>query len=216
MGTTLDARRTDGRQRVLSAAARCMVDRGYFGTTIRDIAAAAGMTSAALYHHFSSKQDILVEIMSCALADARAMTVGAAREAGSSPAERLRAAVRAWALFHAHRRDEALVGATEIRSLDAGHRSAIVSARDEQERLFRDLMEEGIAAGEFGVGDAQIATKAILTMGTSIATWFDPDGPLSPDEVADEFADLAAGLVRARLPAMYPNGGEWPAPSQPT
>lgn len=200
MASTPDARRTDGRQRVLSAAARCMVDRGYFGTTIRDIAAEAGMTSAALYHHFASKQDILVEIMSRALTDARETTDAAVRAAGASPMSRLRAAVHAWALFHAHRRDEALVGATEIRSLDAAHRSAVVARRDQQEDFFRQLVAEGIEAGEFGVRDPEIATRAILTMGTSIATWFDPEGRLSPDEIAHEFADLASGLVGLRLP----------------
>ncbi|MGW5518841.1 TetR family transcriptional regulator [Nocardia africana] len=192
-----DARRTDGRAKVLAAAARCMVRRGYFGTTIRDIAAEAGMTSAALYHHFQSKQEILVAIMSLALADARDCTARAIAEAGDSPVARFRAAVHAWAKFHALRRDDALVGATEIRSLDPEHRKEVIGWRDEQELVFRALVSAGITSGDFDVDDVEVATRGVLTMGTAIATWFDPDGPLSPDRVAEEFAELGLAMVRA-------------------
>ncbi|MET7770956.1 TetR/AcrR family transcriptional regulator [Nocardia sp. NPDC005366] len=192
-----DARRTNGRAKVLAAAARCMVRRGYFGTSIRDIAAEAGMTSAALYHHFASKQDILVAIMTTALADARVGTAQAIAGAGSSPTDRLRAAIYAWALFHALRRDDALVGATEIRSLDEGHREQVVAWRDEHEQVFRDLVAAGVDAGDFEVSDLEIATRGILTMGTSIATWFDPNGTLSPERVAEEFVELGLALVQA-------------------
>ncbi|WP_019925235.1 TetR/AcrR family transcriptional regulator [Nocardia sp. BMG111209] len=193
-----DARRTDGRARVLSAAARCMVRCGYHGTTIRDIATEAGMTSAALYHHFQSKQQILVAIMSIALADARDRVDRAIAAAGPSPVPRFRAAVSAWALFHALRRDDALVGATEIRSLDPEHRQRVIEARDEQERIFRDLVAAGVAGGEFEVDDVEVATRALLTMGSAIATWFDPTGPLRPEQVAAEFVRLGLGMVRAR------------------
>lgn len=190
-----DARRTDGRARVLRAATLCMVRRGYFGTSIRDIAEEAGMTSAALYHHFSSKQQILADIMTTALTDARRVTEEALADAAVEPRERLAALSRAWALFHAQRRNEALVGASEIRSLDAGHRGAIVRMRDEQEQLFRSVIEAGIETGVFASSDPVVTARALIAMGNSIATWFDPEGPSTPESVADEIVRLSLRLV---------------------
>ncbi|MQY26011.1 hypothetical protein [Nocardia aurantia] len=77
--------------------------------------------------------------------------------AGESPAARCRAAVHAGALFHAFRRDDALVGATEIRSLDPERGPRVIRCRDEQERVFRELVTAGVLSGPFEVDDVEVA-----------------------------------------------------------
>lgn len=189
-----DGRRTHGREVLRRAAVRCMVERGYFGTSIREIAEAAGMTSAALYHHFASKQAILVEIMDRALDESYRMTMEAARF-GPDPSAQLRLMVHAWVLFHCLQRDEAMIGASELRSLDDEARRHVVSRRDRQETAFRAVVQAGISDGEFHVTDPLVATRAIITMGTSVATWFDPSGAQSADQIAEQYADLALNMV---------------------
>lgn len=194
---TTRKRAIEGRELVLNAALECIVERGYHGTSIRDIAARTGTTSAAMYYHFASKQEILSALMDRALSEALAATRTALDSAGADPSDRLSSATHAWVLFHAERRQEALVGATEIRSLTEDNRATVVSRRDEQEQLFRDVVEQGCSTGRFHVARPEIASRAIITMGTAVATWFQPDGALSPEDVAIEYSTLALGLVRA-------------------
>jgi AcrR family transcriptional regulator len=72
-GAQDDARRTDTRERILEVAARLFSERGFAGTSIRDIADALGVTKAALYYHFPSKDAILGEIVAQPLAAVRAV-----------------------------------------------------------------------------------------------------------------------------------------------
>jgi len=61
--TAVDARRTDTRERILATASGLFAERGFAGTSIRDISDALGVTKAALYYHFASKDDILRAIV---------------------------------------------------------------------------------------------------------------------------------------------------------
>lgn len=70
---TVDARRTDTRERILEVAAHLFAERGFAGTSIRDIADALGVTKAALYYHFASKDDILQAIVDLPIANVRAV-----------------------------------------------------------------------------------------------------------------------------------------------
>lgn len=189
-----------GRAAFLDAATHCMNDRGYHGTSIRDIAAVTGTTTAAIYYHFASKQEILVALMDRALSTAFESTLEAVSTAADNPVDRLAAAMHAWALFHAEHREEATIGATELRSLEPENRARVVEQRDRQESLFRELIEQGRDAGHFSVSEAHLAARALIAMGNSVATWYRPDGPLTPTEVADEYVHLSLGLVRTAQP----------------
>ena len=59
----VDARRTDTRERIVTAASGLFAERGFAGTSIRDISDALGLTKAALYYHFASKEEILRAIV---------------------------------------------------------------------------------------------------------------------------------------------------------
>ncbi|MBZ5736168.1 TetR/AcrR family transcriptional regulator [Nocardioides sp. TRM66260-LWL] len=199
-----DRRRTDGRAVVLRAARSCMAERGYHGTSIRDIAARAGMTSAALYHHFASKQAVLAALMDGALAQASTMVDEALAGAASDPPARLQATVHAWALFHAVHRDDALIGSSELRSLEGAHLDHVVATREGIERRLADVVLAGVDAGDFRTADALLAARAVMSMGSSIVAWFDPSGPLSPEEIAETYAGLALGAVQAERVTATP------------
>ncbi|WP_375000637.1 TetR/AcrR family transcriptional regulator [Aeromicrobium sp. CTD01-1L150] len=186
-----------GRDVVLTAAIDHFQRLGYHGTSMRDIARGANITVASIYHHFPSKQVILQDIMARVLSDVISMTRSALMSAGSSPSEQLSAVMKAWILFHTTRRAEALIGASEIRSLDAqGHR-LVVALRDEQERMFRDVIERGVAEGEFDTPYPREASRAIINMGYSVASWYRTGGELSPEQLAERYAVLALGTVAA-------------------
>ena len=181
---------------IREAALRCFAARGYEATTMADIGAAVGIRGPSLYKHVASKQDLLAELM------VRTMSglITRHREAlagTADPVERLRRAVDAHVRFHARHRVEAFVGASEIRSLDDPHRTTVLGMRADYERLFRRLVEDGVAAGRFDVGSVRLASYAILDLGMGLATWYREEGELSENEVVWQQVDFALRLVGA-------------------
>ncbi|WAL49268.1 TetR/AcrR family transcriptional regulator [Rhodococcus pyridinivorans] len=185
-----------GRQAILDSAVRNMNERGYHGTSMRDIARGADITVASIYHHFKSKQDILQDIMVRALHDAIAMTRSALLRAGGTPEGQLQELVRAWVMFHTTRQLDALVGASELRSLNEPGRRLVVALRDEQEAVFRDVVERGVEMGAFATEFPRDAVRGIINMGQSVSSWWQASGALRPEELADRYAALALAMVQ--------------------
>jgi AcrR family transcriptional regulator len=185
-----------GKEVVLRAAIANFTERGFHGTSMRDIARDAEVTVASIYHHYPSKQEILAEIMAKTLSDVIASTRQALMSAGSSPADQLQAVVRAWIQFHTTRQAEALIGASELRSLESAGRRLVVTLRDEQESLFRDIVERGVEMGEFATPYPREAARAVINMGRSVASWYRIGGDTSPDQMSERYAELALATVR--------------------
>ncbi|MBC7549404.1 MAG: TetR/AcrR family transcriptional regulator [Cellulomonas sp.] len=187
-----------GREVILDSAVRNFTELGFHGTSMRDIARGADVSVASIYHHFPSKQEILQDIMLRTLRDVLALTRAAVAEAGAGTTERLDALMTSWVLFHTTRQAEALIGASELRSLDDDGRRQVVALRDEQERVFREIVEAGVASGEFATTHSLEAARAVINMGYSIASWYRPDGEASPAEMAERYRDLALATVGHR------------------
>jgi len=192
------------RARILRAAAAQFHARGFEGTSMLEIAAAAGIRKSSLYHHFRSKQELLFEILrhtvDMALAGLREIA-GADRPA----AERLRLAVRHHVLNLVEDLDNVACFVEEGRALAAEHREAYIAQRDAYERCFRQIIEDGAASGEFAPVDARLAGFAILGMCNWMVRWYRPDGASTPEDVAAQFGDLAvAALGRGRANVVPP------------
>lgn len=188
-----------GKDVILNAAVENFQRLGYHGTSMRDIARDADITVASIYHHFPSKQLILQDIMIRVLSDVISLTRSALMRAGASPVEQLEAVMTAWIIFHTSRRAEAMIGASEIRSLDDTGRRLVVALRDEQERMFRDVVERGVEEDVFTTPYPREAVRAIINMGYSVASWYRPGGRLTSEEMAERYAVLALDTVGARL-----------------
>jgi len=169
---------------ILRAAAALIAERGYHGTSMREIAGAVHLQMASVYHHFGSKQELLVLIMRQAMHDLTGTVSEAVQEAGDDPRDQLAAAMRSHVRFHTERRPEVIVADAELRALEEPGRREILDLRDRHAALFRTP----IAA--LGVAQPGIVTAAAITMCTDVALWFRPDGPLDADGVADTFIHL--------------------------
>jgi AcrR family transcriptional regulator len=183
---------------IAEAAVEAMSEHGYHGTSVRDIADRAGMSSAALYHHFTSKQDLLFHITDRGIEALVRQTEAALRASPNDPAARLRAIVRVHVLTHTENQQGSFIGNSEIRSLEPANRAIIVSKRDQQKRLFDDVVRDGAERGAFATPYPNEASMAIITMCTAVAQWYRPDGPLRPDEIAERYADLALAMLGHR------------------
>lgn len=181
---------------VLNSAVANFTTLGYHGTSMRDIARDAEVTVASIYHHFTSKQEILQEIMVRTMTDVIGLTREALARAGDDPADRLEALVHAWILFHTSRQREALIGASELRSLDDSGRVRVVALRDEQEAMFREVVLAGSDVGAFRTTYPRDAARAVINMGYSVASWYHEGGGVSHEEMATRYVELALGTVR--------------------
>lgn len=182
---------------VMRSAIRAFVHIGYHGATVRQIATGAEMSVPGLYHHYPSKQALLVAILDVTMGDLR-WRVAAARDEGGSPAEQFARMVEALALFHTLRRDLAFIGATEMRSLDEPNRTRIAGLRNEVQYVLDAVVAQAIEVGEFSTKHAHAAARSVSTMCTSLPTWFRIDGPSPPQEVAREYAQFALAIMRDR------------------
>jgi AcrR family transcriptional regulator len=170
--------------------------RGYHATSIREIAAAAGIQPAAIYHWYASKEAILVHLQDDFM---RRLTDAVLASAGrhERPAMRLAAAVREHVVFHGIHRQAAFVTDSEIRALTPGPRARLVAQRDDYQARFATWIRDGIRDGSLRSSNARVATYAILLQCTGVALWFDPAGPLDLEEVAELHVELVLGALRA-------------------
>jgi AcrR family transcriptional regulator len=190
--------RDSSSERIRRAAIELFNARGYHGTPIRALARIVRVEAASLYYHFPSKQKILTDIFARVMDD---LLSGLERavQLGTTPEERLRAAVRFHVLFHVERQAEATISRSELRSLTASNLRRIIAKRDRYEAMLRKLLSEGVDSGAFDVRDVPVTATAILTMCSGVSDWFSSQGRLSADAVADVYADMVHQMVgRAR------------------
>lgn len=180
--------------RLNQSAFRLFSRRGYRGTTMQQIAAGAGVTVGAIYNHVSSKQELLYAVLRRAHEEALAR-LEAAVAGTDDPAEALEAASRTHTLYHTDRVALVTVTYSQMPSLDGPHREAIVALRDRYERVFREIVESGVATGAFHVDQPHFAALAILGMGIQVSTWYKIGGRASGSDVADAYASYALRLV---------------------
>lgn len=184
------------RDEILIAAAQIFSQKGFHATSMQDIAQAVNLQKASLYHHISSKQEILVEVLDRALG-LLICNMEEVMEGDSPPDEMLRQAIRAYVVTILENRDLSAVLLLEHRSLEAELHTRHVPHRDQFEQLWRDLLKRGIEAGVFETAEPAMTVRALLGAMNWAITWYRPDGPLSPGKIADEFADLfLTGLKR--------------------
>lgn len=180
---------------VLAAALACFVEHGYHGTSIRQVAARAGLSVPGIYHHYSSKHALLEAIAQRAMTDLFRRSEAALAEAGSGVEERFSLLIECLVLFHAHRSEHAFIAASEIRSLRDDARAAHIAARDRQQRLLTEVVDDGVAAGVFGVPFPADAARAVITMCTGVAQWYRSGGALSPEDLATRYVVIARAAM---------------------
>ncbi|MFI0450793.1 TetR/AcrR family transcriptional regulator [Actinomadura sp. 6N118] len=183
-------------RRIRSAAIGLFAERGFHGTGIRDIAAQSGVTLSSLYHHFGSKDDLLVAIMIASTEPLRR----AAEEACQvlqPPPERLAMLIEQHVWVHVTDRLAKIVSDTELRALSGERRERVLDLRDSYEGIWRRTVEDGVAAGTFTVPNAKVLTIGLLEMCTAVSHWFRPGGDLELAELCHTYADGGLALMRA-------------------
>lgn len=174
---------------IFEAATRIFREKGYHATSMQDIAEAVGLLKGSLYHHISSKHELLLEIFEAGMQEAT-REIEEIAHADLPPADKLRLAVTRHIELITGNLDQATVFVMEARAMELEQRQRVVAQRDYFDRLFRRIIQEGIDAEVFRPIDATLVTFALMGMHNWLILWYRRDGRLSPQEIAAIFVDL--------------------------
>lgn len=182
---------------LLEIGTRIFAEKGYDGTSMRDIADAAGVSKALLYHHFASKDDIYARI---SFNSTRYLYdfVEARIPADGTASDKVRAFMMAAATFFAEHRSAWIAASTAFWTDPDRHRMERRVARRRQfEQRLRDLIREGVESGEFREVDPAMAGRLILSGINWMHRWWDPTKLQTADEIVGQYADIVLnGMVR--------------------
>ncbi len=192
------------RQRVLMVAARLFRTQGYAATPLRDIASAAGMKAGSLYNHFSSKEEIVVEILNLGVQTAFDRVRAGVERLGAAPC---RAVLRAAIFAHL----TCLLGEDNFTSANIrifAHvpphvRDATMTLRHGYERYWLDLLKRCVADGALKPEtDVRMLSMFLFGAMNWALEWYRP-GRHSIAQLADELVALYVP-VEAAEPARRP------------
>jgi AcrR family transcriptional regulator len=196
------------RLEILRAAGRQFRDRGFAETGMRDIAEAAELSPANLYNYFQGKHEILYFCQDNSL-DRLIAALAHARRLRANSADKIRLVITS------HLRcvlDEVEGAAAHFltTSLPQRLRERLVGKRDRYEEGVRRLIAAGIRSGEFAACDPALVARILLGALNWSASWFNPEGPLSSGDIAENFADfLIRGLLAkpsaVKRASLFPN-----------
>ena len=181
----------------LRAALDAFLEFGYHGASTREIARRAGLSVPGLYHHYPTKQHMLVAIIDYVMEDLIRRSLEA-RADGETPAERFALIVESLTLFHGVRLDLGFVGSSELRSLEPGALQRNRHLRRRHKQMMDGETDAAVAAGEFHCDDPRAAVRAVVSLCVALPLWYRPDGPATPRQVARQYVDYALQLVGYR------------------
>lgn len=193
------------RDEILVAAAQIFSQKGFHATSMQDIAQAVRLQKASLYHHVSSKQEILVDVLNQAL-DLLIERMQAVMAQPLAPDDKLRQAMRVYLTTLLEHRDLAAVLLLEHRNLSPELHARHIPRRDRFEQLWRDLIQQGLDSGVFCCADPAMASRALLGVMNWTITWYRPGGACTPEEVAAQFSDLFLLGLLGRAPGAQDAG----------
>ena len=180
------------RESILEAAAQIFSEKGFHAASMQDIAEAVRLQKASLYHHVSSKQEILLAILDQTL-DLLIERMNKVLSKDLPPDQKLRQAMICYLQILTEHHDLASVLLVEHRSLEPDLKARHIPRRNRFEALWRDLIEQGQAAGVFIEADAGLAVRTLLGAMNWTITWYRPDGAFSGEEIANRCADMFLG-----------------------
>ena len=196
------------REEIVAVAVRLWAERGYHATSVSDLCDAIGIGKGALYHHISSKEEILFEIHR-RFADPILEFGTAVLASEGSASDKLTRIGRGLLSLIAQYQDYVTIFYRTMGSLSEERFQGVRAKRREFESVIDQIIAEGIASGEFRDVPVHLTTLAFLGMHNYSYTWYRSGGSLGDAEIARHFADVfLVGLVENRDSVNSTNGGE--------
>jgi AcrR family transcriptional regulator len=177
-------RQRRSREDVVAAAGRLFAERGYHGTSMRDLGEELGLLGSSLYSHVGGKEELLVEVIRRGAATFQAL-VDEVLAWEERPTEQLRRLVLGHVRIIVENLHESSVFLNEARFLSSESRHQVLELRDRYESAYREVLAGGIKTGDFRADlDVPLTAIAVLSILNSVSRWYRPAGPKTPEELA--------------------------------
>jgi len=185
------------REAILTTAAQLFLEKSYGRTSLNDVAERLSITKPAIYHYFRSKEQILVECYRLGTAMIAETLEQIAAHCGTG-IEKVAAFISSYANVMTVNFGRCVMRLDEG-DLSGDARAEIRASKRKIDRRLRSFVQEGIDDGSIAPCDAKLAAFSIAGALNWICMWYEPGGPLSPEEIATQFAHtLTQGLARER------------------
>ncbi|MGH8682796.1 MAG: TetR/AcrR family transcriptional regulator [Burkholderiales bacterium] len=181
---------------IIEAAARVFAERGYHGASTQAIADVLGIRQASLYYYFASKEEALEQVCTMGV-EAFVEQAAAIGARSGTAADKVRGLIRAHLAPLLDRRDFVLVFLRERHHLPDESRRRVGRLARRLERIFQDVLEAGVRAGEFPRDlDCRLVTLALLGMCNAAPAWYGKEPGASVERIAAGFGRLAVDGLR--------------------
>lgn len=193
--------------RIHEEAAQLFAERGYAGTTPRDIADAVGVSRQALYYYVHSKEEILAALV----AEMTGQIVEEMRgivDLGFDAPETLRRLAAHMVVDRAQNRTRFRVLDRSESALPAELAREFLQGRREVLNLLVGVITSGVTSGKFVTCDARVAALSVVGMCNWVAWWFEPDRGQPVDPIAEQIAEEAVSMLRPLEPGAAPTEPE--------
>ncbi len=186
------------REELLELAAAMFAERGLRATTVRDIADAAGILSGSLYHHFSSKEEMVDEVLRSFL-DWLFDRYQHIIDTEPNPLARLEGLFMASFDAIEHHHAEVVIYQDEAKRLSGQERFAYIDELNRRQRkMWVDLLHEGIKQGYFHPDiDVDLVYRFIRDTTWVSVRWYQPGGPLTAEQVGRQYLSIVLGGIAA-------------------
>ena len=185
----LKPKKSAKRELILTEAAKLFKDRGYGGTSMRDLAGQVGMEAASMYNHIKSKDELL-DTICFRISDTYLAQLAEIEATPSSYGHKIRALVRLHIRLMVEDGAAVSVANHDWKYLPEPRLSEFKQARKTYERGFAALIEAGIAAGEFRTVNVSVALFTVLSAVRWVELWYRPGRGISAEELENNIITM--------------------------
>jgi AcrR family transcriptional regulator len=174
---------------ICDIAATFFYEKGFYATGMREIATSLNMTVSNLYNFFSSKDELLFFVLESII---RAVIQNTTDKVDKNAdwTTQLKQAIYAHIKFHGENQREAFISDSELRGLHGEMREKIIRYRDEHDRIFYNILEQGQQAGCFKEGNTKLRGIAIQTLCTQVSSWYRTDKSWDLEYIAENYWNI--------------------------
>ena len=193
---------------ILEIARKLFWEKGYDGTSLRDIATSCGFETSNLYYYYKNKEEILFEALRVELDSLVADTKHLRETDSYNPVERLKIFIDTEVKKHLgeHRLQGMLID-SELSNLIPKHRRKIVSLRDKHDDILSRIITDGIEQGYFRDVNVKLTVYTISSAIIRSRIWFSPTGSVSIQEYSDFIYQFTLNAISSgKIPVAASNG----------
>jgi AcrR family transcriptional regulator len=190
------------KNRILDKAGTLFWQKGYHDTSMRDIATACDCKPANIYNYFSSKEDILFEVIRDITGQSVRAISPLENDDTTSPVDQLRSLIKGHFNFLVQmRQTSVLISDTGLKDLTKDHRKEVIELRDRYDSILRKVIHRGIEAGYFSVADEKVVGYLISSVIVRSNIWFSKKGRLSAEHGSDLMFDFIYRGLKTESPS---------------